>query len=270
LPAALAGRSPGEDRRWQRTLVVVDYAHTPDALESALLALRPVAIARGAGLTVIFGCGGDRDRGKRPLMGDVAVRHADRVVLTSDNPRSEDPQAILDDIRVAATGVEIIADRAEAIRRTILLAHPADVVLIAGKGHESYQEIAGVRRPFSDAGEARAALAARQEMAMMMDLLAAARATAARLIGDNVTFCGVSTDSRSIAAGELFVALRGENFDGHEYVAAAQMRGAVAAIVAADAADGPARAALPLLQVAETRLSLGALAADWRSRFTLP
>ncbi len=146
-------------------LVVVDYAHTPDALESALHALRPVAIARGAGLTTIFGCGGDRDRGKRPLMGEVAVRHADRVVLTSDNPRGENPQAILDDIRVAATGAEIIADRAEAIRQTILLAHPADVVLIAGKGHESYQEIAGVRRPFSDAAEARAALAARREMA---------------------------------------------------------------------------------------------------------
>jgi UDP-N-acetylmuramoyl-tripeptide--D-alanyl-D-alanine ligase len=104
----------------------------------------------------------------------------------------------------------------------------------------------------------------------MMDLLAAARATAARLIGDNVTFCGVSTDSRSIAAGELFVALRGENFDGHEYVAAAQMRGAVAAIVAADAAESLRALGLPLLQVAETRLSLGALAADWRSRFTLP
>lgn len=104
----------------------------------------------------------------------------------------------------------------------------------------------------------------------MMDLLTAARATAARLIGDNVTFCGVSTDSRSIAAGELFVALRGENFDGHEYVAAAQMRGAVAAVVAADAAESLRALGLPLLQVAETRLSLGALAADWRSRFTLP
>ena len=104
----------------------------------------------------------------------------------------------------------------------------------------------------------------------MMDLLAAARATAARLIGDNVTFCGVSTDSRSIAAGELFVALRGENFDGHEFVAAARMRGAVAAIVAADAAESLRALGLPLLQVAETRLSLGALAAEWRSRFTLP
>lgn len=145
-------------------LVVVDYAHTPDALESALLALRPVATARGAGLTAIFGCGGDRDRGKRPLMGEIAARHADCVVLTSDNPRSEDPQAILDDIRVTTPSAELIADRAEAIRRTIALAHPAEVVLIAGKGHESYQEIAGLRRPFSDAAQARAALLARQEL----------------------------------------------------------------------------------------------------------
>jgi UDP-N-acetylmuramyl tripeptide synthase len=85
--------------------------------------------------------------------------------LTSDNPRSEDPQAILDDIRVAAPAAEMIADRSEAIRRTILSAHPAEVVLIAGKGHESYQEIAGVRRPFSDVAQARAALVARREMA---------------------------------------------------------------------------------------------------------
>jgi UDP-N-acetylmuramyl-tripeptide synthetase len=146
-------------------LVVVDYAHTPDALESALNALRPVARARGAGLTAIFGCGGDRDRGKRPLMGEVATHHADRVVLTSDNPRSEDQQAILDQIGVGAPTAEIIVDRGEAIRRTLLSAHPAEVVLIAGKGHESYQEIAGVRRPFSDATHARLALLARQEVA---------------------------------------------------------------------------------------------------------
>ncbi|EXI89632.1 MAG: UDP-N-acetylmuramoyl-L-alanyl-D-glutamate--2,6-diaminopimelate ligase [Candidatus Accumulibacter sp. BA-94] len=145
-------------------LVVVDYAHTPDALENALCALRPVARARGAGLTAVFGCGGDRDPGKRPLMGEVASRCADRVVLTSDNPRSEDPQAILDQILIAAPAAEVIADRCEAIRHTILSAHPADVVLIAGKGHEPYQEVGGVRRPFSDTAEARAALVARQEL----------------------------------------------------------------------------------------------------------
>jgi UDP-N-acetylmuramoyl-L-alanyl-D-glutamate--2,6-diaminopimelate ligase len=145
-------------------LIVVDYAHTPDALESALRALRAVASARGAGLTAVFGCGGDRDRGKRPLMGAIATQLADRVVLTSDNPRSEDAQAILDEIRSAATGAQVIADRAQAIRQTILAAHPAEVILLAGKGHEPYQEIAGVRRPFSDVNEARAALAARREM----------------------------------------------------------------------------------------------------------
>jgi UDP-N-acetylmuramyl-tripeptide synthetase len=145
-------------------LIVVDYAHTPDALESALNALRPVAQARGAGLVAIFGCGGDRDRGKRPLMGGIAARLADRVVLTSDNPRSEQAAAIVSEISVAAPTAEVIVDRALAIRQTILAAHPADVILLAGKGHEPYQEIAGVRRPFSDIVEARAALAARLEM----------------------------------------------------------------------------------------------------------
>ncbi len=145
-------------------LVVVDYAHTPDALENALGALREVAVARGAGLTVIFGCGGDRDQGKRPLMGAVAHRLADRVVLTSDNPRSEDAVAILEQIRAGAPTAEVIVDRAEAIRRIVAEAHPAEVLLIAGKGHESYQEISGVRRPFSDVAEARAALDARKEL----------------------------------------------------------------------------------------------------------
>jgi UDP-N-acetylmuramoyl-L-alanyl-D-glutamate--2,6-diaminopimelate ligase len=144
-------------------LVVVDYAHTPDALENALGALRGVAAARGGQLIAVFGCGGDRDRGKRPLMGEVARRLADRVVLTSDNPRSENPAAILAEISVGAPDAEVIEDRAAAIRRTILAADSADVVLLAGKGHEPYQEIAGVKRPFSDLDAAKTALAARRE-----------------------------------------------------------------------------------------------------------
>ncbi len=111
----------------------------------------------------MFGCGGDRDRGKRPLMGEVATRLADRVILTSDNPRSEAPATILAEIAIAAPDAEIIEDRASAIRRTLLGANAADVVLLAGKGHEPYQEIAGVKRPFSDLDEAAAALALRQE-----------------------------------------------------------------------------------------------------------
>ena len=142
-------------------LIVIDFAHTPDALESALTALRGITQARGARLSVIFGCGGDRDRGKRPLMGEIAARLADHVVLTSDNPRGEDPQSILDAIFQSAPHAEICLDRAQAIRRTVLAAHPSDVILLAGKGHEAYQEIAGVRRPFLDKNEAEAALAAR-------------------------------------------------------------------------------------------------------------
>lgn len=144
-------------------LVVVNYAHTPDALENALNALRGVAAARGGRLIAVFGCGGDRDRGKRPLMGEVATRLADRVILTSDNPRSEEPAAILAEIAIAAPDAEIIEDRASAIRRALLGANAADVVLLAGKGHEPYQEIAGVKRPFSDVNEAAATLALRQE-----------------------------------------------------------------------------------------------------------
>ncbi|WP_301102894.1 UDP-N-acetylmuramoyl-L-alanyl-D-glutamate--2,6-diaminopimelate ligase [Propionivibrio sp.] len=145
-------------------LIVIDYAHTPDALESALHALRAVATARGASLVAIFGCGGDRDRGKRPLMGEIAARLADCVVLTSDNPRSEMPASILEEIRNAAPDAQLIVDRAQAIYQTILAAHPADVILLAGKGHEPYQEIAGVRRPFSDVAEAHSALAARRQV----------------------------------------------------------------------------------------------------------
>lgn len=159
----VGGQGEQSLERDNEPMIIVDYAHTPDALERALRALRPVARARGAGLVAIFGCGGDRDRGKRPLMGKIAAQLADRVVLTSDNPRSEQPSAIIDEIRTAAPRAELIVDRAQAIRQTILAAHPADVILLAGKGHETYQEIAGVRCAFSDIAEANAALAARLE-----------------------------------------------------------------------------------------------------------
>ena len=144
-------------------LVVVDYAHTPDALEQALMALRDTAVVRGRRLVCVFGCGGNRDPGKRPLMGEVAARLADTVILTSDNPRDEDPQAILADIARGMPGGRIIADRAEAIRIAIADADARDVVLIAGKGHETYQEIAGRRLPFSDIECADAALAMRED-----------------------------------------------------------------------------------------------------------
>jgi UDP-N-acetylmuramyl tripeptide synthase len=140
-------------------LVVVDYAHSPDALDKCLASLREVARARGGRLVCVFGCGGDRDRGKRRLMGEVASRQADFVWLTSDNPRGEDPLAIIAEIGPGVSAPHAVdADRRAAIRAAIAAARAGDVVLIAGKGHEAYQEIAGLRHPFSDAREAQAAL----------------------------------------------------------------------------------------------------------------
>lgn len=147
-----------------KPLVAVDYAHTPDALDKALTALRPLAQQRGGELWCVFGCGGDRDPTKRPLMAAVVEKDADHVVVTSDNPRGEKPENIISQILLGlshARCVEVQADRAKAIAETIAAARSNDVVLIAGKGHEDYQEIAGVKHRFSDREHAQAALAAR-------------------------------------------------------------------------------------------------------------
>ena len=143
-----------------KPLVVVDYAHTPDALEKTLIALKDVARASRGRVVAVFGCGGDRDRGKRQLMGAVASRHADAIVITSDNPRSEEPAAIIAEIRAGVSVAhEVIEDRREAIAHAIAQARAPDIVLLAGKGHEAYQEVAGRRLPFSDVVEAERALA---------------------------------------------------------------------------------------------------------------
>ncbi|MDB5938025.1 MAG: UDP-N-acetylmuramoylalanyl-D-glutamate--2,6-diaminopimelate ligase [Polaromonas sp.] len=142
-------------------LVVIDYAHTPDALEKVLLALRPVAQGRGGRLWCVFGCGGDRDASKRPLMAAAAEKNADQLVLTSDNPRSENPLTIIAQMqkglnRPQAAHAE--PDRHAAIAHALALAEPQDMVLLAGKGHENYQEIKGVKMAFSDRDQAQAAL----------------------------------------------------------------------------------------------------------------
>ncbi|HEX5724286.1 MAG TPA: UDP-N-acetylmuramoyl-L-alanyl-D-glutamate--2,6-diaminopimelate ligase, partial [Longimicrobiaceae bacterium] len=144
--------------------VVLDYAHTPDALERALLALRPLVRGR---LVVVFGAGGDRDHGKRPLMGEVAARLADLAVVTSDNPRTEDPERILDDIeRGMGSAPRLrLSDRREAIRRALLEAGEDDLVLLAGKGHETYQQVGREQRPFDERAVVREVLAGRETTA---------------------------------------------------------------------------------------------------------
>jgi UDP-N-acetylmuramoyl-L-alanyl-D-glutamate--2,6-diaminopimelate ligase len=157
--------------------VIVDYAHTPDAIDKLLAALRPLCRGR---LVVIFGCGGDRDRAKRPLMAQAVARHADRAVATSDNPRSEDPERILDDVAqgmhglqrvepaaldATARGWSRIADRREAIAFAVDIARPEDTVVLAGKGHEDYQIVGRERLPFSDPEQALRALRARRAAA---------------------------------------------------------------------------------------------------------
>lgn len=143
----------------EQPLIVIDYAHTPDALDKVLSALADVARAQGGRLLCFFGCGGDRDKGKRALMGEAASRHADKIYITSDNPRGEKPEAIIADILPGVHVDHLVEpDRRAAIRMAVAEAHAGDVLLIAGKGHESYQEIAGERLPFSDMDEAQAAL----------------------------------------------------------------------------------------------------------------
>ena len=143
----------------QDVSVIVDYAHTPDSLENALRAARPFISGQ---LVCVFGCGGDRDRTKRPQMGRIAYELADRIVVTSDNPRTEDPQAILADV-VAGIGAdlsedEVICDRAAAIQQAILSAQPGDGVLIAGKGHEDYQILGTEKIHFDDREQSQLAL----------------------------------------------------------------------------------------------------------------
>jgi murE/murF fusion protein len=284
-------------------LAAVDYAHTPDALAQALNALRPLAQQRGGQLWCVFGCGGDRDITKRPLMGAMAGRHADRVVVTSDNPRSEAPYAIINQILLGLTGVPDITvepDRAHAIARTLAQAAAADVVLVAGKGHENYQEIKGQRLPFSDLDHVNRALAQRQSGALpsaststagdvgiaglaasdpsvMMTLQQVAAAlppaqwVACGQVQADIGIRRVHTDTRSIEPGDLFVALCGERFDANDFLAEARAKGAVAAICQGDsAANQLAQAGLPGLVVPDAKAALGQLATHWRAQFTLP
>lgn len=271
------------DARAAQPAVFVDYAHTPDALLRALETVRPLTDGR---VVVVFGCGGDRDRQKRGPMGRVGVEGADVAIITTDNPRNESPEAIIDEILVGVdevvadrVGVCVEVDRARAIKKAIDLAGPNDAVLIAGKGHENYQERHGERIPFDDVEFARAALDAKalsQEQVgqnapkriASWSLAKIAEAIGGRLYLDHIedapapesvaALCpiGVSSDTRTLEAGELFVALRGENFDAHDFLGRADQGGAIAILVdRVDALDTQ----LPLVVVEDTLAGMSRL-----------
>ncbi len=239
-------------------MVVVDYSHTPDALERALEALDHTARARDGRLICVVGCGGGRDADKRPMMGRVAQTHANRVVLTSDNPRNEDPTAIIEQMRAGmastadlenafasgarvAEQIEVEPSRSDAILGAIWSADDKDVILLAGKGHETTQEFADRVIVFDDRQWAQLALTWRRGLTL-------------------------STDTRSVASGELFWALSGERFDGHDYLETARQAGACAAVVSKPDPD----VGLAQIVVHDTRAALTTCASVWRRQFGLP
>ena len=236
--------------------VYVDYAHTPDALERLLTALRPHARGR---LHVVFGAGGDRDPGKRPLMGAAAARLADVVVVTDDNPRSEDPAAIRAAVLAGCPGGRDGGDRAAAIASALAALGPGDVLAVAGKGHEQGQTIGGVTLPFDDVATVRRLAGADpfpvagEGCAVLWtagDLVEATGGTMRTAFAAG----GVSIDTRTLRPGDLFVALHGEARNGHLFVGDALARGAAGALVAWQPLDVAPEA--PLLVVDDTLAAL--------------
>ncbi len=246
--------------------ILVDYAHTPDALRNVLAAVRPLTRRR---LICVFGCGGDRDPTKRPKMGAAVAELADLAVVTSDNPRTEDPRTILDQILPGVPRPFLVeVDRAIAIRAAIAEAVPGDVVVIAGKGHEDYQIVGTTKHHFDDREQAAEACTLRETRLL---------AGLARDAGGEVTASSggkrartepsapenlinrIVIDSRKALTGSLYVAIKGEQHDGHEFCAAAVETGAVAVMV-----ERLVDVAVPQIVVGDTRIGLGKIARHHR------
>ena len=243
--------------------VLVDYAHTEDALENVLSTVHELTKGR---LITVFGCGGDRDQGKRAPMGRVASRYSNPAIITSDNPRTEDPREILKQVEdgvpsEAKDRCLVIEDRREAIERALDMAQPGDTVLIAGKGHENYQIIGNTHVPFCDR-EIVEEWSARWKTMCVSDVAALCGAT---VLGGYTTrpIARVSTDTRTVSRGDCFIALRGEHFDGHDFLKEAFERGVSAAVVSHPtcAINSPS---VTLLQVPDTLIALHRLAMNYR------
>jgi len=257
---------------WPRPVVFVDYAHTPDALRQVLETLSALPHRE---LYCVFGCGGDRDAGKRPVMGGIAAKLADVVIVTDDNPRTEDPDKIraqivpgvlgaglgerevawLQQRKTGERGFVMVGSRREAINRAVRAGGENDIVLIAGKGHEKYQLGAHGKRFFDDCLEARCAL-------LSWNPKAVALATGGTLIRPAAA-CGVlgevSTDSRTIQGGDIFVALKGEKFDGHAFLGVVADKGAGCLVVERQSMHSPP-ADVARVEVKDTLAALGAMA----------
>ncbi len=265
--AALAG-VPGRVERVPNAAdldIFVDYAHTPDALRNVLTALRPLTRRR---LICVFGAGGDRDPGKRPKMGAEVAALADLAVITSDNPRTEDPRAILDQILVGVPRPYAVdVDRARAIRAAISEALPGDVVVIAGKGHEDYQILGTTKHHFDDREQAKAAVGQREHRTLAETARDAGGVIHGVIHGvlqdaADTPIHRVVIDSRIAAPGDLYVAIRGDHHDGHGFAGAAVAAGASGVLV-----DHPIAVDAPAITVADTRLAIGALAHAHRRRW---
>jgi UDP-N-acetylmuramyl-tripeptide synthetase/UDP-N-acetylmuramoyl-tripeptide--D-alanyl-D-alanine ligase len=244
--------------------VYVDYAHKPEALENVLKSVRPFTSGR---IVLVFGCGGDRDKGKRPIMGGIASRLADIVIVTDDNPRSEEPSAIRAEIMDGAPGALEIGDRAEAIRHAVNLLRQGDTLIVAGKGHELGQKTGDVVLPFSDHEEVRKAIAETKGRTLLWSIGDLIEAMGARPLGAmpaGVT--GISIDSRTVEEGEAFFAIKGDTFDGHSFVTGALKAGAAVLVVAEAKLPALGRVHAPLLVVDDPFKALYRLAAAARAR----
>ncbi|WP_136805098.1 UDP-N-acetylmuramoyl-L-alanyl-D-glutamate--2,6-diaminopimelate ligase [Desulfosediminicola flagellatus] len=281
VPLASSKGAPGRLERveiddltnFQRPVVFVDYAHTPDALKQVL---KTVSALPHRDLFCVFGCGGDRDSGKRAVMGAIAGEYADVAIITDDNPRTEQPEGILKQIvsgidnsglanksdnwlaerGTGEQGYVVIGNRKDAIERAVKAAGPDDIVLIAGKGHEKYQLGINGKRFFDDVLEAQTSL-----MCWNLESLALATSGKIRRQSEPSAKLGnISTDSRTISTGDIFVALVGEKFDAHDFLVQVEKKGAGCLIIQSGTEDKNIPERVALIEVEDTLQALADLA----------